>query len=77
MSARSERVLADALDLSPVERAELVEQILSSFDSSSQDDVDSLWAAEAEDRIDAHDQGRIKSTPAGTLFEKVDKQQPS
>jgi len=76
MSARSKRVLDEALGLSPVERAELVEQILSSFDFACRDEIDALWAREAEDRIDAHDGGRIRSTPADEVFQKVDRQGP-
>ena len=53
----------------PVERAELVEQILSSFDFPSRDAIDALWVKEAEDRIDAYDQGKIKATPASQVFE--------
>jgi len=55
MSPRSKEVLADALNLSPVERAELVEEILSSFDFPARREIDALWAREAEDRLDAYD----------------------
>lgn len=72
MTARTEEVLSEALDLSPVERAELVEQILASFDFPSREETDALWAAESEDRIDAYNQGKIKATPAHKVLEKID-----
>jgi len=73
MTAQTKQVLEKAIDLPPVERAELVEQILSSFNFSSRDEIDALWAKEAEDRIDAYDQGKIKATPASQVFEKINR----
>jgi len=51
-----------------------VEQILSSFDHPSRKEIDALWAKEAEDRIDAYDQGKIKAIPASQVFEKINRQ---
>ena len=73
MTAQTQQVLEKAIDLPPVERAELVEQILSSFNFPSRDKIDALWAKEAEDRIDAYDQGKIKATPASQVFEKINR----
>jgi hypothetical protein len=36
-----------------VERAELVENLLTSFEFRSRKKIDALWAEEVEDRIDA------------------------
>jgi len=74
MTAQTQQVLEKAIHLPPVERAELVEQILSSFDRPSRDEIDALWAREAEDRIDACDQGKIKAIPASQVFERIDRQ---
>ena len=74
MSAQGKRILAQILDLPPVERAALVEEILSSFDFPSREEIDSLWAKEAEDRIDAHDRGEIKTTPASQVFTRINRQ---
>ncbi len=76
MTAQAQQVLEKAIHLPPVERAELVEQILSSFDFPSRGEIDALWAQEAEDRIDAYDQGKIKSTPASRVFEKINRHKP-
>jgi len=73
MTAQTQQVLEKAINLPPVERAELVEQILSSFDFPSRDAIDKLWAKEAEDRIDAYDQGKIKATSASRVFEKINR----
>lgn len=73
MTTQTQQVLKDAVHLPPVERAELVEQILSSFDFPSRNEIDELWAREAEDRIDAYDRGEIRATPASKVFERIDR----
>ena len=74
MTIQTQQVLEKAIHLPPVERAELVEQILSSFDRPCREKIDALWAKEAEDRIDAYDQGKIKAIPASQVFEKINRQ---
>jgi putative addiction module component (TIGR02574 family) len=73
MSARSKDVLEKALSLSPIERAELVEEILSSFDFPARERIDALWANEAEERIDAFEEGELPSSPAKDVFNKIDR----
>jgi len=77
MSAQGKQVLADALELPPVERAELVEEILSSFDFPLRPEVDATWAREAEDRLDAYARGDLKARPAGDVFEEFSKTKTS
>lgn len=74
MTAESKRVLQDALALPPTERAILVEEILSSFDFPSRQQVDALWAKEAEDRIDAYERGDMRSSPAQEVFDRINRQ---
>ena len=73
MTVEAEKVLEKALTLPPVERAELVEQILSSFEFPAREEIDALWAKESEARIDAYDQKKIKATAASKVFDKIDK----
>ncbi len=72
MTPQSQRVLQDALDLPPVDRAELVEQILASFEFPARQDIDAAWAQEAEDRLDAFGRGEIRSSPAREVFRKME-----
>jgi putative addiction module component (TIGR02574 family) len=74
MTPQSERVLHDALDLPPVDRAELVEQILASFEFPARKDIDAAWAREAEERLDALERGEIGSSPASEVFREIDQQ---
>ena len=73
MSGDGKRILENALALPPVERAELVEEILSSFDFPARADVDALWARETEDRIEAYEKGELKARPASEVVERVDR----
>ena len=72
MTIKSEKVLSEALSLPPIERAEIVEKLLSSFEFSDRNAVDELWAREAESRIDAYERCEIKSIPAKAVFEKIE-----
>lgn len=73
MTVESKKVLEKALTLPPVERAELVEHILSSFEFPARGAVDALWAKEAEARVNAYDLKKLKATSASKVFEKIDK----
>jgi len=68
MAAPNE-ILKDALNLRPAERAELIDKLLSSLDNPDKK-IDELWAKEAEDRIEAYDQGKIKALTLKEVLEK-------
>jgi len=72
MTVEAQQILREALDLPPVERAELVEEILASFNFPDRQKVDTLWAREAEDRINAYDAGKINTISAKKVFERID-----
>jgi len=72
MTHQSEKVLEEALNLPPIERAEIVEKLLSSFEFTDRNAVDDLWAKEAESRIDAYERGEIIAIPAKDVFEKIE-----
>ena len=62
-------ILKDALNLKPAEKAELIDKLLSSLDKPDRE-LDELWAKEAESRIDAYEQGKIKSLTIKEVLEK-------
>jgi putative addiction module component (TIGR02574 family) len=72
MTKKSEQLLKDALKLDPVERAEFVEKLLSSFLLSPDPAIDNLWSKEAEERIDAYESGHIHTRSAQRVFDKID-----
>ncbi len=63
------QVLREALTLKPAQRAELIDKLLSSLDKPDKD-IDELWAKEAESRIDAYEQGKIKAAALDEVLEK-------
>ena len=71
MSAISEQILKEALALPPQERAELVDQLLATFQSPPDPHIDEMWAREAEDRLDAYDRGELKAVPAEEVLSRI------
>ena len=71
MTVVAERVLKDALDLLPVEKAELIERLFQSFDHSGDSHIDEAWAVEVESRFDAHDKGLLSASPAEEVFARI------
>ncbi len=74
MTEHGQQILTEALRLPPTERAELVEQILTSFEFPARQDVDAAWSQEAESRIDAYDRGDLKAKPIDEVLDQVDRQ---
>ncbi len=68
------KILAEALELPPIERAFLVEQIILSFNIPDRDLIDQLWADEAEDRIRAFEKNKIKAIDAEDVFQHIDQE---
>ena len=49
------KILAEALKLPPVDRAEVVEKLLTSFEFAPRAAIDALWVREAKERGDVLD----------------------
>ena len=73
MSELREEIYAKALSLSPIERAELIENLMTSFEFPSRKAIDELWGEEAENRVDAYERGEIEATSAKEVFDKIEK----
>lgn len=63
----SKDLLEQALRLPPVERASLVDGLLQSLDEPDKS-LDEIWAIEAEKRLRAYREGRVKGVPMETVF---------
>jgi putative addiction module component (TIGR02574 family) len=69
---KTEDLIKEAVSL-PVElRARLVDELLKSL-NPSQVEIDGLWAAEAERRIDEIESGRVKPIPGDQVFRELRK----
>ena len=73
MSEAAGKILAKALALPPIERAELIEQLLAGLEFPSRDSVDQAWAEEVEARIDAFERGQLDAIPAREVFDKLNR----
>jgi putative addiction module component (TIGR02574 family) len=76
MSKRGTQVLEEALSLPLTERAEVVDRLLASLDSSPDRSIDELWGQEAERRLDAFERGEIKTVSAREAFDAAKNVKP-
>lgn len=67
--ASPKEILKEALSLSSNEKVELVDELLVSLDKPSPE-IEKTWAEEAEKRIDAIDQGKIKTVSLEEVLKK-------
>jgi putative addiction module component (TIGR02574 family) len=71
MSIDAQQILENALALPAIDRAALVESLLSSLDLPDAR-VDEAWTDEALRRIAAYDAGQMKAIPADEVFKEFD-----
>lgn len=74
MSSNAEKILQEALNLPPQDRAEVLERLMATFQEPPDPEIDKLWAQEAEDRIDAYDRGELGSVSAEEVFARIKRQ---
>ncbi len=66
----SEKLISEAISL-PVEiRLQLVEKLLESLNPFHQD-IDELWAIEAETRVSEIEKGEVNTVPGEEVFRKL------
>jgi putative addiction module component (TIGR02574 family) len=65
----TENIIKEALTLKPSEKAQLIDKLISTLDKPDTE-IDELWAKEAEDRIDAYDQGKLKAVSLEKVLQK-------
>ena len=69
MTTTAEALSAQAAQLPPAERMEVVERILDSLDQPDTA-LDALWAKEADDRLAAYRRGEIKAVALSEVIAK-------
>jgi putative addiction module component (TIGR02574 family) len=62
-------IIEKALSLKPLEKADLVDRLLSSLDQPDQA-ITELWAKEAESRLDAYEAGKLKAVTLEKVLSK-------
>jgi len=63
----SKEILKQALELRPREKIMLVEHLLHSIDEPDKK-IDTIWAEEAEKRLEAYRNGQLKGIPMEEIF---------
>ena len=71
MTPATMQILEDALRLKPIQKAELIDKLFHSFDSSTDHHIDEAWSDEIESRIDAYDDGKISADTAEAVLERI------
>ena len=69
MSTKTKEILNQALGLPPLEKAHLVDSLLSSLDKPDEE-IDSLWREEVEKRIEAYQSGKLPSVSLQQVLSK-------
>ena len=63
------KILKEALQLKPAQKAELVDELLSSLDQTDKA-IRTQWAREAESRINAYERGKLKAVSIEKVLSK-------
>ncbi len=64
---RSKDILKEALNLEPAEKFIIVEGLLKSLDEPDSE-MDKIWGDEAERRLEAYREGKLKGIPLEEIF---------
>jgi putative addiction module component (TIGR02574 family) len=69
----ADKVFDQALSLPADARLDLVEKLLRSLNLPTKDEIESLWAEEAERRVSEVETGQLKLIPGKKVFQKIRK----
>jgi putative addiction module component (TIGR02574 family) len=69
----AEQVMSEVLALPPDQRAILADRLLESLDSPQREEIDRLWAEEAERRVQEIKTGKVKPIPGEEVFQNLRK----
>ena len=71
MATTNDRVIEEALSLPADVRLSLVEKLLTSLNLPIDEEIDRLWAEEAERRVSQIEEGKIKLVPGEEVFTRI------
>lgn len=71
MEARFEDIVASALKLPEQQRVRLAQDLIASLDKDIEPNVEALWLAEAERRLDELRSGKARGVPADEAFARA------
>ena len=65
---KSKQILENALNLKPLDKIRIIDGLLKSLDEPDKT-IDEIWAIEAEKRIKAYRNGKLKGVEFSEIFE--------
>ena len=71
MTQSAQRVLAEALDLDPVDRAQVIDGLYRSFAGKVAPQVQSAWVDEVESRVAAYQAGQLPVDTAEAVLARI------
>jgi putative addiction module component (TIGR02574 family) len=71
MTAAAMKLIEQALSLPCEDRILLVDRLLQSLHAPSREEIERLWAEEAERRIDELDSGKAQVIPGEQVFAEI------
>lgn len=71
MATTNDRVTEEALSLPADVRLSLVEKLLTSLNLPIDEEIDRLWAEEAERRVSQIEEGKVKLVPGEEVFNRI------
>ncbi len=71
MTAVTAKLADQILSLPCEDRVYLVDRLIESLNAPSREEIDRLWAEEAERRIDDLDSGRAQTIPGEQVFAEI------
>jgi len=71
MTLSNEKIFSEALALPPDVRALLAEKLLKSLDPKADEEIDRLWAEEAERRVEQIRSGDVKPLPGEEVLREI------
>ena len=71
MIQKQEEIIEQAMALPPDARALLADKLLHSLDSPTREEIDRLWAEEAERRVRQIRNGEVERIPGEEVFKEI------
>lgn len=71
MTVIAKEIFNQAIKLTPIERAELIESLLSSFNTPKTTEYEQEWNNEIEDRWELFEKGKMKTKNSDKVFAEI------
>ena len=71
MTTQAKELTKQALTLTPEERIELAETLMTSVDGFASPEIEAAWREEIDRRVRDFDEGRDKGVPSAEVFAKA------